>query len=88
MEFEVATTDVSSSSTARELRRIEVPAKEGRLDLLGLVAAIEQVHGIDPSQLEAEVLPAPEVSTTTLLAALDVVRGAAEAPRFPKVSLR
>ncbi len=88
LEFEVASTDAAASSTTRELRRIEVPPKEGKLDLVALLAAVDQVHGIDPSQAEAEVVPGPEVSTTTLLAALDVVRGAAASPRFPKVSLR
>ncbi len=88
VEFDVATTDISAAATTTELRRIEVPAKRGEMDVAGLVAAIEQVHAIDIAQLEAEVRPGPEVSTAVVLAAVDAVRGSAAAPRFPKVSLR
>lgn len=88
VEFDVATTDISAAATTTELRRIEVPAKNAALDVAALVAAIEVVHAIDVAQLEAEVHPGPELSTATLLAALDAVRGTAAAPRFPKVSLR
>jgi len=88
VEFEVATTDISAASTARELRRIEVPARDGVLDLAALTTAIDTVHRIDPSQTQAEILPEAEVATATVLAAVDVVRGPAEAPFFPKVSLR
>ncbi len=88
VEFDVATTDISAAATTTELRRIDIPGKDGELDVAALVAAIEQVHAIDVAQLEAEVHPGPEVATATLLAALDVVRGTAADPRFPKVSLR
>lgn len=88
IEFEVATTDVAASASTRELRRIEVPAKDGALDTLALAAALETVHAIDRSQEQAEILPEPDVPTATLLAAVDLVRGPATGPLFPKVSLR
>lgn len=88
VEFEVATTDIASTATTRELRRIEVPAKDGALDVAGLVAALETVHRIDQSQEQAEILPEADVPTSTLLMAVDLVRGPAVAPLFPNVSLR
>lgn len=88
IEFEVSTTDISASAESRELRRIEVAAREGRLDAVALAAALDTIHAIDPSQLEAEVHPDDEVTTATLLDVLDAVRGPTAAPLFPKVSLR
>ncbi len=88
VEFEVATTDIGASSTTRELRRIEVPERDGILDGVALSAAIATVHEIDRSQEQAEVEPGPDVSTATVLQVVDIVRGVADAPRFPKVSLR
>jgi hypothetical protein len=88
LEFEVATTDIAAASSTRELRRIEVPARDGRLDGVALAEALGTVHAIDPGQREAEVHPGPDVSTATLLDVLDAVRGPSAAPRFPRVSLR
>lgn len=88
VEFEVATTDISSSADTRELRAIDVPAAGDGVDLAALLAAMESIHRIDGSQDRAEVRPSPGVSTTTLLAVLDVVRGPTQAPLFPRVSLQ
>jgi len=88
VEFEVATTDIASSADTRELRAIDVPSSGDRVDLAALLAALETVHRIDGSQERAEVRPSPEVSTATLLAVLDVVRGSSQAPLFPRVSLQ
>ena len=88
VEFEVATTDIGAASTARELRRIEVPVTGGHLDVAALAEAVATVHRTDPSQETAEILPEAEVSTATILAVLDVVRGPAASPNFPRVSLR
>jgi len=88
IEFEVATTDIAAASTARELRRIEVPEKGGALDSVALTEALTTIHTIDPGQLQAEVLPGPDVDTATLLSVLDAVRGSGATPRFPRVSLR
>lgn len=88
VEFEVASTDIAAAATSRELRRIEVPARNGELDLAALLAAMETIHAIDGSQDRAELEPAADVSTTELLAALDVIRGPPTGPLFPNVSLR
>jgi hypothetical protein len=88
IEFEVATTDISASASTRELRRIDIAARDGRLDGVALVEALTTIHDIDPGQLEAEVHPADTLTTATLLDVLDAVRGPTAAPRFPRVSLR
>ena len=88
VEFEVATTDIAASADTRELRAIEVPGAGAGPDLPALLAAMESIHAIDGAQERAELHPAPELSTTTLLAVLDVVRGPTQAPLFPRVSLK
>lgn len=88
VEFEVATTDIGASATTRELRRIEVPERGEALDGVALSEAMATVHAIDRSQEQAEVVPGPDVTTATLLSVIDIVRGPADAARFPKVSLR
>ena len=88
IEFDVATTDLAAASTTTELSRILVPSQANVLDLPALNAAVETVHRIDPSQREADVRPAADVPTSTLLAVLDAIRGPAAAPRFSRVSLQ
>lgn len=88
IEFEVATTDIAAAAESRELRKINVPAKDGELDAVALATALDTIHSIDRGQLEAEVTPHADVTTAALLDVLDAVRGPTEAPRFPKVSLR
>lgn len=86
--FQVATTDISASATSVEERTVEVaPLTDGRPDLAGLLAAVEEVHGIDPSQTHARLDPDDAASVDTLFAVMDVLRGTAEAPMFPKVTL-
>lgn len=80
---EVATTDIAASATTSELRTWTFPAGE----LAGLDATLEELHSLDPAQERATVAPADDVSTETLMAVLDVVRGAPGAPRFPSVAL-
>lgn len=88
IEFEVSTTDISASAETRELRRVSVPPREGRLDGEALIVALDTIHAIDRAQLEAEVHPGDDVTTATLLDVLDAVRGPTAAPLFPRVSLR
>ncbi len=89
VEFEVATTDIASSASTVELRAIDVPPRAGgEPDLAALLAAMETVHAVDRSQDRVTVRPGDDVSTELLLAALDVVRGPAQAPMFPRVSLQ
>lgn len=89
VEFEVATTDIAASADTRELRAIDVASGVGGgPDLAALLAAMQKIHAIDRAQDRVTVRPATEVSTGALLAALDVVRGPADAPLFPRVSLQ
>jgi hypothetical protein len=85
--FSVQTTDISASSTATEQRRVEVPGKDGRVDLVTLLAAVEQIHGIDPSQERVTLAPDDAVPVETLFAVMDVLRGAPASPMFPKITL-
>ncbi|MFZ5479828.1 MAG: hypothetical protein ACOZNI_23895 [Myxococcota bacterium] len=88
LEFAVQTTDISASSTAVEQRRVDVPAREGRVDLAALSAAVEQVHAIDPAQTRVTLLPDDAVPVDTLFGVLDVVRGPPGAPLYPRITLR
>lgn len=87
LAFDVATTDIAAASTTVERRTVEVPAKDGRVDLDALLAAVTEVHRIDPSQTRARLDPDDGASVDTLFAVMDVVRGTEQAPLFPKVTL-
>jgi hypothetical protein len=87
VEFAVASTDIAAASETRELRAIDVPAKDGRLDVPGLLEALGRVHAIDPSQERAKVVPDDGTDAETLFAVLDAVRGDARSPLFPKPAL-
>ena len=87
VEFEVASTDVSSSATTRELRALDVSGDEKGPEAGALLAALDSIHQIDPSQERAEVLPDPDVPGSVLLPVLDVLRGNPTAPLFPKLSV-
>lgn len=84
---EVQTTDIAAASTAVEHRQFELPPVGGSPDFAGLTRIVDELHGLDPSQTRARVRPDDAVPTGTLVAVLDVVRGAPHAPRFPQVAL-
>lgn len=85
--FEVSSTDIASSSTTVERREKLVPPKNGRADLAGLLAVLEEVHDIDPSQERARLDPDDASTTETIIAVMDVIHGPADATLFPKVTL-
>lgn len=87
LSFDIATTDIAAAATSVERRTVEVPPQGGRVDLEALLAAVDEVHRIDPSQTRARLDPDDAASVETLFAVMDVVRGTEEAPRFPKVTL-
>lgn len=93
VEFEVASTDIAAAATTRELRAVDVPAAKGNNgtitpDYGALAQALTTIKGIDRSQLRAEVLPAPNLPTEILLPVLDLARGPADSPLFPRLSLQ
>lgn len=84
---EVQTTDISASSTTVEQRRVDIPPTATGPDLARLVEVVDGLHALDGAQTRARLQPGDEVDTGTLVALLDVLRGSAEAPRFPEVAL-
>lgn len=85
--FSVATTDIAAAATTVEERRVTVPGRDGRPDLEKLLATMDEVHRIDPSQTRARLDPDDGASVDALFAVMDVIRGTEEAPLFPKVTL-
>ena len=87
LDFEVRTTDIAASSTAVEARALVVPAlPDGRVDLAGLAAALQQIKDIDPARERLRLEPDDAVSVAELLRVLDVVHGPGGA-LFPKAEL-
>lgn len=82
VEFEVSSTDIAAVATTREARALDAA------DLVALADAIATVHAVDPTQERATVYPDDDLDTDRLFRVLDVVRGPAAAPVFPKVGLR
>lgn len=88
LTFEVATTDISASSTAVEQRVVEVPARpDGGVDVAALLDAMVRVHAIDPSQEHARLDPDDAASVETIFNVMDTLRGPSQAPLFPKLTL-
>jgi hypothetical protein len=85
--FDVQSTDVSAASTSVERRTVEVPAVGGRVDRAALLAAVERVHAVDRSRTEARLVPHDATTAEELFAVMDVLRGSAEAPMFPRLSV-
>lgn len=85
--FDVQSTDVSAASTSVERRIVEIPAVVGRVDRSGLLAAVERVHAIDRSRTEARLVPHDGTTAEELFAVMDVLRGSAETPLFPRLSV-
>jgi hypothetical protein len=83
---DLQTTDISASATTTEAREFRLPPVNGNIDRVGLNSALETLHGLDPSQRRASVLPSDAVTTTELLGVLDLVRGVSDS-RFPEVVL-
>ena len=86
--FQVQTTDISASATSTETRTVTVPpASGGALDLVALDAALAGIHQIDPSQENASLDPDDAVLVDELFKAMDVIKGPAGSPYFPKLTL-
>lgn len=84
---DVQSTDIAAAATSVEARRWELPAKDGRPDLGGLVRLLDELHAIDRAQTRAEVAPTDSTSTEVLVGVLDAVRGSGAGARFPQVTL-
>lgn len=87
LDFEVSTTDISSSSTAVETRSLAVPPLAGgRVDLRGLAEQLRKIKDIDPARERLRLEPDEAVSVAELLRVLDVVHGPGDS-LFPKAEL-
>jgi hypothetical protein len=92
LSYTVQSTDISSSSTSVEKRTRELPARVvpgvgARPDLAGLLAALQEVHDIDPSQERARFEPDDTATAETVIAVMDVIHGPTDTPLFPKIAL-
>ncbi|MDP2315137.1 MAG: hypothetical protein Q8P41_19715 [Pseudomonadota bacterium] len=85
--YTVQSTDIAAASTSVEQRVKELPAREGRPDLAALLAALEEVHDVDPSQERARFDPDDATSAETVIAVMDVIHGPQGSPLFPKIAL-
>lgn len=92
LTYTVQSTDIAAAATSVEQRTKELPAQrsEGqgeRPDFAGLLAALQEVHDIDPSQERARFEPDDATPAETVIAVMDVIHGPTEAPLFPKIAL-
>ncbi|MDP2307262.1 MAG: hypothetical protein Q8P18_14645 [Pseudomonadota bacterium] len=90
--YTVQSTDISTSSTSVEQRTRSLPAQSEsiqgeRPDFAGLLAALSEVHAIDPSQERARFEPDDVATAETVIAVMDVIHGPIDAPLFPKIAL-
>ncbi len=87
LAYTVQSTDIAAAATSVERRTKDLPAQGERPDLAALLAALQEVHDIDPSQERARLDPADDATTETIIAVMDVIHGPVDAPLFPKVAL-
>ncbi len=85
--YTLQSTDISAASTTVEQRQKDLPGVAGRPDLAGLLAALEELHAIDPSQERASLAPDDAVTPETIIAVMDVLHGPEAAPLFSKIAL-
>ena len=81
------TADIAAAATSVERREQVIPARAGGPDLAGLLLALQAVKDMDRSQERARLDPADDATTATIIAVMDVLRGPADAPLFPKLTL-
>lgn len=87
LTYTVQSTDIASSATSVEQRTKQIPSLGERPDLAGLLAALQDVHDIDPSQERARFEPDDVATAETVIAVMDVIHGPSDAPLFPKIAL-
>ncbi len=87
LTYDVQSTDIAAAATSVERREQALPGKDGRPDLAALLAALQAVHDVDPSQERARLAPDDAATTETIIAVMDVIRGPTDAPLFPKLTL-
>lgn len=87
LAYTVQSTDIAAASTSVERRTKELPGQGERPDLAGLLAALREVHDVDPSQERARLDPDDASTTEVIISVMDVIRGPTDAPLFPKVAL-
>lgn len=87
LEFDVQTTDIAAASSTVERKSVRVAARDGRVDLAALLAAVEEVHRIDRSQTRAQLIPDDSTGMDVLFSVMDVLRGPPETPIFPRLTL-
>ncbi|MFN7142180.1 MAG: hypothetical protein ACK4YP_00265 [Myxococcota bacterium] len=87
LTYEVQSTDIAAAATSVERREKVIPGVNGRPDLAALLEELTALHGVDPSQERARLSPDDTATTEIIIAVMDAVRGPADAPLFPKVTL-
>lgn len=84
---DIASTDIAAAATSSERRTRTIPPRDGKPDFAAIDAIVVELHQIDPSQRRARIHADDTTTTEDLLALLDVVRGPAQAPAFPVITL-
>lgn len=83
----VRRTDVGAGVGDVAERHVEVPPLDGRLDLVRLQDALEEIRRLDPSLTRITVTPSDAASVREIVAFLDAVRARAGRPLYPDVVL-
>jgi hypothetical protein len=84
---EIQSTDIAAAATSVERRENVLPPRDGRPDFAALLVALDELHRLDPSQQRARFDPDDTATTDTIIAVMDVIRGPADSPLFPRVTL-
>jgi hypothetical protein len=81
------TLDVRTSEGSGTWNESRLPPTERGPDLAGLQAVLVELHRIDPERRSVSLFPAPDTSTDTLLAVMDVLRQGPSGRLFDQVEL-
>lgn len=83
----VRRTDVGANVGDTAAREDMVPARDGHVDLVGVQAALLELHRLDPALTRITVGPPDGAPVRDTIALLDAVRAAGGRPLYPDVVL-
>lgn len=84
---QVRRTDVGAGVGDTSERRVDIPAKAGKVDLPLLQGALEEIQRLDPTLTRITVQPSDTASVREIVALLDAVRARGGRALYPDVVL-